>query len=142
MDSIPKEALCIISLNLKPRYLALVCKFYELIYDEFWYYQYLICRYDEAEIMGTEFTYKELYQRSLLQNDIYLYTHIGNKHMYNKLIIRGIKACNKNKDYILNFNGKLYECTDTNSLLIDTNVVDITSDAYIKKSELHFIHGS
>ena len=140
MDSIPKEALFIISLNLIPRYLALVCKFYELIYDEFWYYQYLICRYDEAEIIGTDFTYRELCERSLLEGDIYRYGFGNNRHDYTKILIRGIKSIFKNgKNYVLKFNGDLYECDNTNSSLIESNIIDIISDAYIKKSVLYFL---
>ena len=150
MDYVPREVIYIISLYLKPRYLAQVCKFYELLYDEFWYYEYLIQRYEETDIMGTQFTYKELCKRSLLEDDIHKcnfssdYTCLTNIICvtYTKLLIRGIKtilASNNHKCYILKFNGNLYKCTSTCILLIDKNVIDITDDAYVKKSELYFL---
>ena len=144
MNYILKETLIIISLNLKPRYLALVCKNYELIYDEFWYCQYLIQRYDEAEITGTEFSYRELCRRSLLESDIYIHKYHSYIHKYHsvnlddKLPIRGIKAASIGfEHYILKFNGELYKCFGNVTEFIDNNVVDINKECYIKKSELY-----
>ena len=142
MDILPIEIIRLISLELSPRYLSLVCKLYDTMYDDEWYYQYLIQRYDKDEIMGTDFSYGELCERSLSQGTIYASKFFTNNDKFDtKMLIQGIKCIggiNKKEDYVLTFNGKLYKCTDDTAEFIDDNVVDIDNNCYIKKSKLVF----
>lgn len=143
MNSIPIEITKLISLDLRPNYLSLVCKLYDNMYDELWYHEYLSQRYDETEIMGTDFTFRELCERSISEGIIYARNYSNLEHFDTKIAIRGIKSVStgsQNKHYVLTFNGKVYRCTNnlTTTELIDTNVIDIHTDCYIKKSQLLF----
>ena len=139
MDCLPKELLNIISQYCRPGLLSLICKYCD-IYNEVWYYQYLVERYDETEFVGTDFTYKELCFRSLLEGDIY--TDLGIK-----IMMQGIKCkcgvSTLHKYYVLKFNGILYECLSAGDTIniIDHNVIDISGTCYIKKDAL-YLHNS
>ena len=131
MKNMPIEIIKLIALYLKPRILALVCVMCNELYDEAWYYDYLIMRYDRSEIVGRDFSFKELCARSLLDHPIFGYNTIVNK--YTNLRTNGIKVishCNNN--YILKFNGDMI-LIDTISKLFDINVIDMDKSCYIKK---------
>lgn len=136
------DIMCLFSHYLSPRYLALVCKLYDSMYDEFWYYQYLLTKYTEADIIGRDFTYKNMCKRSLLEGEIYIYMQYTQKNLDIKLPISGIKSmmATSSERFILKFNGDLYKCDDDSKLIVfvDFNVIDINYKCYIKKSELHF----
>ena len=146
MELIPIEIIRLISLELSPRYLSLVCKLYDTMYDDAWYYEYLIARYDKDEIIGTEFTFRELCERSLLEGTIYINKSFSTEDNFDtKIAIRGIKCVSDiRSDYILTFNGKLYNCINnvTCADFIDSNVVDIDTNCYIKKYELFILKNS
>lgn len=59
MQHIPIETRKLIALYLKPGIMTTVCKAFD-IYDEVWYHNYLLMRYDEAAIMNRTFSFKEL----------------------------------------------------------------------------------
>lgn len=134
MDYIPIEIIKLLTLFLRPGIMVAVSKFFD-IYDEPWYYNYLIMRYDRTEIVHRDFSYKELCQRSLLEGPIYQYDQC-NKTEKN-LKITGIKAIFMNNNYrILKFNGDLV-ILDINPIIIDNNVLDIDSYCYIKQSAIY-----
>lgn len=138
MDNLPTDILKLITLELRPGFMALICKAMD-IYDEAWYRDYLIMKYDRYEIVDRDFSFKELYTRSLLEGSIYTYNM--NDDEYTNLPIKGIKATPYNSgNYILKFNGDLFSLIDTKLKLLDINVIDIDGFCYIKKSKLCFIN--
>lgn len=140
MENIPVEIVKNIALDLIPGVLALVCKDLD-IYDEAWYYEYLISKYDESEIIGREFSFKELCQRSLLEGPLCVYK----SPIFINLGINGIKSHRLSyytlecANYILKFNGDLFIINNMAKELVDINVIDINRNCYIKQSELCFL---
>ena len=91
-------------------------------------------RYDEAQIVGRDFSYKELFHRSLSEGTIYIYENDK------KIKMTGIKAAPEETayrynggNYVLKFNGDLY----LNRTIIDQNVIDIGFKCYIKRTGIY-----
>jgi hypothetical protein len=124
------DVLKLISLQLDPHKLS-INKELHGIYNDTWYHEKLVLSYPNLNLF-TITNYKDLYKKSLEQGTISSTIDLKNFH---ELSIKGVKAslhsCNDNM--ILTFNGDLF----CNEVLIDTNVVDITVDAYIKTDELY-----
>ena len=139
MENIPKEIIKLIALNLVPGFLSMVCKTMN-IYDEAWYYDYLIMRYDRSEIVDRVFSFKELYARSLEEGPLYI-LYLFDMTETN-LKINAIKAAPDcylpNRNYVLKFNGDL--CLTNNNAepeLLDSGVIDIGLYCYIKQTKIY-----
>ena len=150
MDDIPIEIWKLIALNLKPGILVRISKMFD-IYDELWYRDYLLMRYNESEIVNRDFSYKELCQRSLLEGLLCAYDL--HEKIKTNLEIRGIAAVPKNNYYfthhVLKFNGDIIKTNSINNKIIhsnvikiDYNVIKIDYNCYIKKTELYYHHAN
>ena len=152
----PLELFNLISLHCKP-YLFSVNKELHLLYNDEWFQNKLQTLFPGRKLF-TISNYKNLYRRYLSETDIYYiaydkrltYDEISNISLDNhyKLITKGVKAqhCGtwtsgkSNKyDHILTFNGELYLETDNEIKLIDTEVIDISTNLYIKDNGVYYI---
>jgi len=132
MNSLPLEVIRIISLMLKVLTLSINKSYYE-IYNDDWYYDYLISLYPDVNLWK-QTTYKDLYIKSLSTFNIKCTDYINMLGCYkpslyfHKFPIKCIEAYRtKNyKQLMLTFNGELY--LDNN--LLDINVVTINSCSY------------
>ena len=111
----------VISLHLEAKKL-IVCKELLNMYDDNWYHDTLQLKYPSLKLYTTT-NYQDLYNKSIQEGTIYYIntdltviqtSSIGIKASYNTLILR--------------FNGDLYY----DSKLIDTYVIDICDNGYIK----------
>lgn len=139
MDDIPIEIWKLIALNLKPGIMTRVSKMFN-IYDETWYRDYLVMKYDENEIMNKTFSFKELCQRSLLEGSLYTCDSYGTIGI--NFEIKAVHAVPEDfsfKHQILKFNGDLLIMKKNKILqIIDYNVITLDLNCYIKKNELYF----
>lgn len=141
MEDTPIEIWKLIALYLKPGIMAIVSKAFD-IYDETWYRDYLLMRYDETEIVDRAFSFKELCRRSLSEGLLYTYDECT--MMKTNLGINAIYAIPQCyifvEHYILKFNGDLIAVDNDNmaSNIIDRDVIYLDIDCYVKKTELYF----
>ena len=133
MEQIPIEIVRIISLALRPGFMVSICKLYAELYNELWYYDFLLMKCDRSEIIDRDFTFKELCKRYLAQGLVHFFSE-------SKTIKSGITAINVvdmcYNDQILKFNGDMI----VNSRKIDTNIVAMDTDCYIKKTGLYVLN--
>lgn len=133
MEQIPIEIVRIISLVLRPGFMVSVCKLYEQLYNESWYYDFLLMKCDRCEIIDRDFTFKELCKRYLAEGLVHILEE-------SKTINLGVNAINvipvEGDEYILKFNGDMVRrCVKINS-----NVIALDFDCYIKKTELYVLN--
>lgn len=130
-----------ISLHCEP-YLFSVNKELNLLYNDDWFMSKLQYLFPNRKLFTTT-NYKDLYKKYLQEGDIYYLLWNSSP----RLKIRGIKAqyCDKDYsghgiegDYILTFNGELYLQNNDNVVLVDIEVIDISSWGYIKKHTAYF----
>lgn len=107
-----------------------------VLYNDIWYMDKLQL-YNPAIKLYTATNYSDLYKRYKRQGTIRYFQY---NTRYN-LKVEGIKAsCSHiGANYILTFNGELYHEFDSKIELIDTQVVDIDKNTYIKEN-LWFIN--
>jgi hypothetical protein len=135
----PFEIFNIISFDTDP-YMFSVNKSLNNIYNDNWFELKLQNIFPGRKLFTTT-NYKDLYKNYLSEGIIY---YINDTH-HHKIDTKGVKAqyigCNhsdpEKADQILTFNGELYLETGEGVELIDTNVIDISSNAYIKHGELY-----
>ena len=146
MNELPSDVLKLITLESSPGCMASVCKAMD-IYDDKWYYDYLIMRYDRSEIVGRAFSFRELCRRSLLEGNLYkLRVHDDKQKDLKINAIHAIPArinyALSNKNYVLKFNGDLYMVDyDLNQKIIDCDVINIDYECYIKQTKLYIHNG-
>jgi len=124
------------------------------IYDESWFKDKLLFQYDN--IINNNYTWEWLYRRSLKSGEIFLYNedHCNIQKICN---INGIKICEITSNFVLSikedlekfkfnmvltFTGDLYSFYRdkeyvSDLILIDTDVIDIDDNAYIKNNQLY-----
>ena len=147
----PLELFNLISLHCKPCFFSLN-KELHLLYNDEWFQNKLQMLFPGRKLF-TITNYKNLYQRYLSETDIYYNycctTKVSSLSDLELFRMKGVKAqyCGDTRienfkyDQILTFNGELYIETDNGITLIDTEVIDISSNFYIKQNEIYYIKG-
>lgn len=121
-----------ISLHCEP-YSLCVNKELSSLYKDSWFQDSLQTKYPDKKLY-TQTNYKDLYIRYLSEGNIYFKIH---KQEPVKLLIKGIKAQHFHGDLILTFNGELYHQINNEIILIDTEVIDLNSNVYIKENRCY-----
>lgn len=140
---LPKELWKNISLFLFPKYLNLICKQFNELYDDFWYKTKLQLTYPNVNLW-TPNTYEYLYKQSCKTGTIIEYladSWTSNKYTENITFdITGVKIAQicDGVYMILKFNGDLW-ITGKITYLFDIEVVDITHNSYIKQYEWYYV---
>jgi hypothetical protein len=125
MDFLPRELTILISLHLKPLSLS-VNKFYNSIYDDIWYEEYLQILYPETKLWKRT-TYKDLYIKSLESVNIKYKISPKSRFIFN-FPMECITAyvIHDYKRLMLTFNGDLY----LEDKLLDTHVIALHGYSY------------
>lgn len=149
MDTLPYDILRLFSLYLEPLKLA-VC--WELLnmYNDNWYFDKLTLLYPGYNLYTVN-DYKDLYRKSLINGTIYYDSinifgaikidQLKNLKYEKSYITKGIHAVhisNINHTYILNFNGDVYLEHENTVKLIDTKVIGLNKNIYIKQDEIYY----
>jgi hypothetical protein len=122
------------------------------MYNEMWFRDKLAKEYPGVNLW-TKTTYQDLYRLSLKSGKIHRiedsnqfcaymeYKPYIVKSVGRILSIEGIKAAEITSNFymVLKFNGDLFAVSDSTSFLIDTEVIDINYNSYIKNNEWYLI---
>lgn len=145
---IPHDILQLISYELEPYFMITHKRMLDVYSDDLWYYHHLIRLFPGMNLPLIYGSYRKLYQRYLDSGDIYdglpKCTDIGIIESFMTwtfgsenipLIGSGIKIAQYGTEtLILKFNGDLF----SNNKLIQSNVVDISNNAFITKYKCYF----
>ena len=135
METLPDEALIHILYTLLPINMSTINKKFATLYNDYFYKSYLELKY--PCIIFPNNNYKDLYLKSLQEGDI-LKIDMKDRTNISELKIQGFKVVPYH-NHVLRFNGDLYSKINNEYQLIDTNVIDIDDNFYIKENQVYNI---
>ena len=149
-SKLPVDIFKLISLYLKPYTFSVCCSLHKM-YTDFWFKDKLILEYPDMELINTvDWNYKYFYKRSLLSGNIYTFNRNENKYNSRRKLkdmdlidIEAIKIehIDLNTYLVLEFNGTLWCYSDIlyGKILLDTHVIDIDTNTYIKHNAWYYV---